>query len=113
MNFKLFYIFILALLFLNCKSKSTNENTKPIKTMEQLAQDFLSDTTEYPRIYVDQNENITLNGNPSTIEKVDKVLQYIKSRHGLILYATDHATSTPPMEGIVIELLKKYELPIR
>ena len=81
--------------------------------METLAAGFMSDTAVYPRIYVDKNENVILNGNPSSIENVDVRLQEVKARNGIVLYSMDNAKADPPKEGIVIDLIKKYRVHFR
>ena len=113
MTLKIYYVLLFALILVNCKSKSSENNTKSMKNVQSLASDFMSDTSIFPRIYVDQNENITLNGNASTIEEVDNKLLKVKNANGIVFYSTDNATASPPKNGTVIELIKKYQLPIK
>ena len=111
MTLKTFYLFSVCLFFAFC---GTNEKKQGKPDGEQLsAPNLFADTLKFPRIYVDQYENITLNGRLSTIEEIDVTLREVKRKDGLVFYSAFNATADPPEEGIVIDLIKKYQIGIK
>jgi hypothetical protein len=109
---KTFYLFPLCLFFA-CGGTDEKKQDKPDGNQHIYVPDLFADTLMFPRIYVDQNENITLNGRSSTIQEVDIQLQEVKRKDGMVFYSTFNATADPPKEGIVINLIKKYKIDIK
>jgi len=83
------------------------------KFAEKEARSFLKDTSIYFHVYVDRNDSISLNGNPINVVELDIRFQELANKHGMVLYSSDSATSRPPLEGRVIQLIIKYKLPIK
>lgn len=107
------YICLISIFLASCWEKDSKQGSKPVTKQVIDVPDLFADTLTFPRIYVDQNENITLNGRASTIGEVDLLLQYVKRKDGIVFYSTDSAAADPPKKGQVIELIKKYQVNIK
>lgn len=116
MNIRKYYIVLLPFFILCCNTKSgenSNKTAEAQKTITDKAENPFVDTTTYLRVFVDQNEQITLNGNLISIEYLDLRLQNLKSKGGLVFYSCFGITEDTPNEGQVIDLIKKYQLGIK
>lgn len=106
------FIWLVVVILVHCRYKESGKIPEQENSLEYIARNPFRDSSTYPRIYVDANENITVNGKPSTINYVDSLLQEVYRKHGFVFYSTPGATANPPREGIVIDLIKKYEIAI-
>lgn len=111
MTLKSLYLFSICLSF-TCCTTSEKKKDKQDGNQQSYAPDLFADTLTFPRIYVDENEKITLNGRICTIEEIDARLQEVKRKNGIVFYSTYNATANPPKEGPVINLIKKYQIGI-
>ena len=96
-----------------CKYADPDSKNKLEKFAEKEAGNFLKDTSSYFQVYVDRNDSISLNGNPINASELDIRFQDLANKHGMVLYSSDSATSRPPRTGRVIQLIIKYNLPIK
>ena len=99
---KIIKLYLLTLLFLiGCGDRKYKS-----------APDLFSDTSTYFRLYEYPNNKIILNGNPISIIELDKRFKGLVAKGGIIYYSCVGATEDPPGNGEVIDLIKKYRLPI-
>lgn len=96
------YLIALIFLFSGCNTKT---NTP--------APDLFADTSTYLKIYEDPFQNITLNGSPIQLNSLEQRLISLKNNNGLVLYSNGQRNEDPPGSSRVIDLIKKYKLPIK
>lgn len=66
------------------------------------------------QVYVDKKGQITLNGNRVSLTELEEALILLKSKNGVVHYSRANVSNDPPRESMqVLELVVKYELPIK
>ena len=69
------------------------------------------DTATYLRVY-EGGSQIILNGNPASLSSLENRFKELSAKGGVVFYSCVGATQNPPKQGYVIDLIKKYKLPI-
>jgi hypothetical protein len=96
----IFYLIITLISFINCNNRGM-----------QNAPDLFTDTITYFKIYENKQQDIKLNGYKISLNDLDEKLKTLKN--GLILYSCVGATENPPECSQIIDLLKKYKIPLK
>lgn len=98
---------ILFLSFTILLSGCNNEN----KTAQP---DLGSDTSFLGlRIYEDSLNNIFMNGTSISLTDIEAKFVDLKRKGGMVSYSCKGATEQPPEDSKVIDLIKKYCLPVK
>lgn len=77
------------------------------------APNLFSDTSTYFHVYEYPNHQIKLNGNLISPNELDKRLSHLAVKGGIVNYSCGSTTEELPSNSKVIDLLKKYRLPIK
>jgi len=102
-----FTIGVLALLA-GCNTQVSTDSKK--ETMEQAQYNL----DEVLKIYVNDQGEITSNGDQTSLEELDTLLKAVKDKNGVVYYSRGNIAGEPPANAMeVIKLIVKYKLPLK
>ncbi len=91
-----------------CDRKTTVENSEESVVNNEVLE------TEFLKVYVDENGEITADNKSVSLTQLDNSLKELKDKNGTVYYSRANMTQDPPAESMeVMDLVIKYELPIR
>ena len=99
----IFLLFIPSLMFLGgCKNQNS---VVKMRTAD----------TPYAKVYLSKSGQVTLDGKNVTLEELDRALEALAQKHGVVLYSREapQEAQPHPIFKNILDIVAKNELPIR
>jgi hypothetical protein len=107
----IFFTMFSCWLLFSCGSGNADKNLTTTNSIPNAAVDV---DTNVLRVYVDNLGAITADGQITTLPDLDKKMQELKNKEGIIYYSRDNAIGDPPKESMqVMDIIVKYKLPVK
>ena len=102
--------FTVLLIIIGCSNK--DQNNTDDKTLPE--QKIVVVDSNIIKVYVDETGLITANENSISLEALDSSFSKLKASNGMVYYSRANGQGEPPPESMkVMELVIKYEVPIK
>ncbi len=98
---------IASTLLISCTQTKPNTDTET--TTNTQASNIIS-----LKVYVNAAGIITANGQITTLPDLEKQMQALKTKNGIVFYSRDNQQADPPQQSIqVMDMVVKYSLPVQ
>lgn len=98
----------------NTNTQSNGTGIDKISDKEVEAQGGLVIDSNIIKVYVDKMGQITANGSPISLTKLDSSFNSLKKSKGIVYYSRDNTVADPAAEYMkVIDLVTQHGLPIK